>query len=83
MRPQQELIPLDRTRALEAIAEVVGPSGVVSGADAERFLVDERRLYRGKAALIVQPATVDECARVLAICNEAGLGVVPQGGNTG
>ena len=83
MRPQQELIPLDRTRALEAIAEVVGPSGVVSGADAERFLVDERRLYCGKAALIVQPATVDECARVLAICNEAGLGVVPQGGNTG
>ena len=55
----------------------------MSGTDAERFLVDERRLYRGAAALIVQPASVDECARILAICHEAGLGVVPQGGNTG
>lgn len=73
----------DRARALRAIAEIVGPSGVVSEADAERFLVDERRLYRGAAALIVQPGSVDECSRVLALCNDAGLGVVPQGGNTG
>jgi len=74
---------MNHTRALQAIADIVGPSGIVSGADAERYVVDERRLYRGEAALIVQPASVEECSRVLAICHEAGLGVVPQGGNTG
>src|SRR5690606_2646752 len=63
--------------------DIVGPSGIVSGADAERYVVDARRLYRGEAALIVQPASVEECSRVLAICHEAGLGVVPQGGDTG
>src|SRR5690606_34334590 len=74
---------MSRDRAIRAIADVVGPSGVVHGADAERYLVDERRLYRGAAALIVAPSSVDECARVLTLCAGAGLGVVPQGGNTG
>lgn len=74
---------MDKTDALQAIAEVVGPSGLVSDGEAERYLVDERRLYRGAAALIVQPASVEECSRILAICHQAGLSVVPQGGNTG
>lgn len=74
---------MHREQALRAIAEVVGPAGVVPRDDAERFLIDERRLYRGAAALIVQPSTVDECSRILRLCHEAGLGVVPQGGNTG
>ena len=74
---------MDRRTALRQIAEIVGPDGVVPPAEAERYLVDERRLYHGAAALIVRPRTVDECSRILAICNRARLGVVPQGGNTG
>jgi len=74
---------MDRRNALRQIAEIVGPEGVVPPAEADRYLVDERRLYRGAAALIVKPRTVDECSRILAVCNSAGLGVVPQGGNTG
>ena len=69
--------------ALERIAAIVGASGVVASADAAGLLIDERRLYRGAAALVVRPASTDECARVIRICNEAGIGVVPQGGNTG
>ncbi|MFS8608071.1 MAG: FAD-binding protein, partial [Gammaproteobacteria bacterium] len=74
---------MDRRDALRRIAEIVGPEGIVPPTEAERYLVDERRLYRGSAALIVRPSTVDECSRILAICNRARLGVVPQGGNTG
>jgi FAD/FMN-containing dehydrogenase len=74
---------MDRNDALQRIAAVVGPQGVVDPADAEGMLVDERDLYRGRAASIVKPATTAECAAVIRICADAGLGVVPQGGNTG
>ncbi len=74
----------DHTAALASIREAVGPAGVVDdAADRDAYLVDERRLYRGEAALIVRPANTAEVARVLTICHAAGLGVVPQGGNTG
>ncbi|MDQ2694081.1 MAG: FAD-binding oxidoreductase, partial [Pseudomonadota bacterium] len=35
------------------------------------------------AAAVVSPATTAEVARVLRLCNDHGVGVVPQGGNTG
>src|SRR5690606_17890959 len=69
--------------ALERIAAIVGPAGVVAPSDAEGMLRDERKLYRGAAALIVRPGTVEECAAVVRVCHDAGLGIVPQGGNTG
>jgi D-lactate dehydrogenase (cytochrome) len=69
--------------ALERIAAIVGPSGVVAGADAEPLLHDERRLYHGAAALAVRPASVEECAAVVRVCHDERIGVVPQGGNTG
>jgi D-lactate dehydrogenase (cytochrome) len=68
---------------LEQIAALVGPAGLVAPEDADGLLNDERRLYRGAAALIVAPGSVEECAKVLAICNAGRIGVVPQGGNTG
>jgi len=74
---------LDQASALKQIAELVGTRGLVEDVDAQAFLRDERGLYEGKAALVVQPATADECAGIIAICQAAGLGVVPQGGNTG
>jgi D-lactate dehydrogenase (cytochrome) len=69
--------------ALERIAAIVGPRGVVAPADAASLLRDERGLYSGAAALVVRPASVEECAAVVRVCNDARIGVVPQGGNTG
>ena len=74
---------MDVPTALKQIAAIVGPSGIVAQAAAAGWLVDERQLYRGAAALIVRPASVDECAQVIRTCCDAGIGVVPQGGNTG
>lgn len=77
----------DRTNrladALQRIAGVVGERGVVPAAEAAPLLRDYRGIYQGQAALVVQPATTRECARVIGICAEAEIGVVPQGGNTG
>jgi D-lactate dehydrogenase (cytochrome) len=72
--------------ALRRLAEIVGPEGLIDpsdGAAAAAYLEDERRLYRGAAAAIVRPKSVEECSRILAVCNASGIGVVPQSGNTG
>ncbi len=76
--------PTQSAAALDEIRRILGPAGVVDdAAQAERFLVDHRRLYRGRAALIVRPASADEVARVVRACRTARIGIVPQGGNTG
>jgi D-lactate dehydrogenase (cytochrome) len=73
----------DVSRTLERIAAIVGPSGVVAPADAGGMLNDERGLYRGAAAIVVRPASVEQVAAVVRACAEARVGIVPQGGNTG
>jgi FAD/FMN-containing dehydrogenase len=46
-------------------------------------LEEWRSKYRGRSALLLKPATTTEVSALLAICNETGTAVVPQGGNTG
>ena len=67
-------------RALEAI---VGAGGILHGADAEPHCVDWRGLYRGRARAVARPASTAEVARIVALCREHGVPIVPQGGNTG
>jgi FAD/FMN-containing dehydrogenase len=68
---------------LERIRDALGPAGVLDApADLEKYLTDFRGLYRGVTPLVACPRDTAEVARVLAICNEGGIGVVPHGGNT-
>src|SRR6266478_6091788 len=70
--------------ALERIKAVVGPRGwIADPRNEEPYLVEARRLYRGATRLVVRPASTAEVATVVRICAEAGLPIVPQGGNTG
>ena len=46
-------------------------------------LVEPRKLYKGKALALVRPGSTKEVADVAAFCNQARIGMVPQGGNTG
>jgi FAD/FMN-containing dehydrogenase len=75
---------MEHSAALAEIRRIVGQSGIVDDPMlAETMLVDHRRLYRGRAALVVRPASTAEVAAVVRVCHEARIGVVPQGGNTG
>ncbi|RQW97751.1 FAD-binding oxidoreductase [Micromonospora globispora] len=66
------------------LREVVGPAGVLSDpADLAGYLSDWRNAYTGTAAAVVRPGSTEEVAGVVARCCEAGVVVVPQGGNTG
>ena len=65
------------------LTQVVGPAAVLTEpADLEPFVADWRGQYRGRAALVVKPGTAEEVAQVVAILAEAGVGIVPQAGNT-
>ncbi|MFT0533623.1 FAD-binding oxidoreductase [Castellaniella hirudinis] len=68
---------------LDALRAVVGAAQVLTGADAQGYEVDWRERYRGRALAVVRPAHVDEVAAVVRYCAQAGLPVIPQGGNTG
>ena len=76
--------PVVPPAVLRAIRELVGPKGWIEEASAlEPYLREERGLFRGRCAAVVRPASTEEVARVVALCAEAGVPVVPHGGNTG
>lgn len=69
---------------LASIQEIVGPKGWIDDpADLEPYLVEERGLYHGNCIAVVRPCTTEELAAVVRVCADAGVAVVPQGGNTG
>lgn len=70
--------------ALSEFRDAVGAAGCVEApADLAPYLSEWRGLYQGRAPVALLPATTAEVAKVVRICNRRGIGVVPQGGNTG
>ena len=68
---------------LQRIRALVGDKGYITAADAmEPHLVEWRGLWRGQARAVVKPADTAEVAEVVKLCAEAGIPIVPQGGNT-
>jgi FAD/FMN-containing dehydrogenase len=66
------------------LGDVVGPEHVLTDPDVTAsYATDWTGRFRGEATLVVRPADHDQVAAVLLRCAEAGVAVVPQGGNTG
>jgi FAD/FMN-containing dehydrogenase len=69
---------------LSRLEEIVGASHVIANSSGmEGFLSEPRGRFHGSALCVVQPASTQEVAAILSVCNEFGISVVPQGGNTG
>jgi FAD/FMN-containing dehydrogenase len=69
---------------VDDIREIVGPRGwTTDPAELEPHLTEWRETARGEALLMVSPATTREVSAVVQVCTAAGVGIVPQGGNTG
>lgn len=76
--------PLPDPAALARLKETVGPAGFLDlPGDTDPFLTSFGGTFRGEAALVLRPASTGEVARAVAICAEARIPMVPQGGNTG
>ncbi|MBE1237538.1 FAD-binding oxidoreductase [Phaeovibrio sulfidiphilus] len=69
---------------IEALGACLGPRGLLTDPKALiPYNEEQRRNYHGEARVVARPATTAECAAVVRLCREAGVSVVPQGGNTG
>jgi FAD/FMN-containing dehydrogenase len=69
---------------LDEVQRRLGPRGWTT--DPERIgphVVETWGGARGRSPLLLRPADTGEVASLLALCHEAGVPVVPQGGNTG
>ena len=69
---------------LPALRDALGEAGLIT--DVERmqsYLSDWRNAYRGQAAAVLRPGTTEEVAAAVRLCAQAGVALVPQGGNTG
>ncbi len=67
----------------DALLAVVGERGLVTEpAEQQPYCADWRGQFVGRAALVVKPASTDEMAKVVALLAGAGVGIVPQAGNT-
>jgi len=73
---------LSRT-LLREFAFVVGDAHVLTGDATGGYAVDWTGRFRGHAPAVLRPADTGQVAAVLGRCREAGVAVVPQGGNTG
>jgi len=70
--------------ALEAFAAVVGARHVLTAPeDVVPFVTEPRGKFTGRPLCVLRPASTQEVAALLALCNLRDIGVVPQGGRTG
>jgi len=69
---------------LAALAAIVGAKNVLTASDdTAPYLTDWRKQFSGPAVCVVRPASTAEVSAIVRLCAEAGIAIVPQGGNTG
>ncbi|MGE4281252.1 MAG: FAD-binding oxidoreductase [Magnetospirillum sp.] len=69
---------------IPTLKALLGEAHVLTEAtDQEAYLVEERGLYRGQTLAVLRPADTAQLAAAMAVCADAKVAVVPQGGNTG
>ncbi|MEO5986865.1 MAG: FAD-binding oxidoreductase, partial [Candidatus Limnocylindria bacterium] len=69
---------------IDSLREIVGERHcLVDPALRASYETDWTRRFHGDALAVVRPGSTGEVGAVLAACAAAGIGVVPQGGNTG
>jgi FAD/FMN-containing dehydrogenase len=74
---------MSQSALIEAVQTRLGPNALITDpGDVEPWLTDWRRRWRGQAAAILQPASTQEAASIVAMAFELGVALVPQGGNT-
>jgi FAD/FMN-containing dehydrogenase len=71
-------------RMVEALRTVVGHAHVVVEPEVmASYGIDWTGRFAGQPSAVIRPGDTDEVAAVVTLCREAGIALVPQGGNTG
>lgn len=70
-------------RLLLQFEALLGANHVLTGDAAQPFLTDWRKICTGSAIAVLRPASTQQVADIVRLCRQAGVALVPQGGNTG
>jgi FAD/FMN-containing dehydrogenase len=69
---------------VDRLKSIVGPKGwLTSESDMQPYLSEWRDRYKGKASIVLAPASTEEVAAIVSVCAAEAIAIVPQGGNTG
>jgi FAD/FMN-containing dehydrogenase len=68
---------------LRDFTAVVGGAHVLTGDAAAGYAIDWTGGFTGRTPAVLRPRDTGQVAALLALCADAGVAVVPQGGNTG
>ena len=84
MNPRTLTEPATDARLLDALAEIVGHTHVLTDSELiEGYTRDWTGRWIGDAIAVIRPGNTSEVSAVLRACFDAGVPVTPQGGNTG
>lgn len=70
-------------KTIDQLARMLGPKGWLSGEATAPYRRDWLDRCGRQPLGVARPASVDEVAATVSLCSEAGIAIVPQGGNTG
>jgi len=69
---------------LDRFAAIIGEKHVLRTAgDMARYLDEPRKKFHGIAAAVLRPDSTEQVSKIMALANETGTAIIPQGGNTG
>ena len=69
---------------IEKLKDIVGAKAwTTDESELEAHVTEWRGVVRGKAAIMISPASTEEVSKAVRVCAAAGVAIVPQGGNTG
>jgi FAD/FMN-containing dehydrogenase len=73
-----------RPRFVDHLRDIVGARHVITDPDVKAsYGIDWTVRFQGMPLTVVRPSDAAEMAAVVALCADAGIAIVPQGGNTG
>ncbi|NDR56709.1 FAD-binding oxidoreductase [Aliiruegeria sabulilitoris] len=71
------------TSFMEVLSGALPTNAILTGDVAAPYLTDWMGELKGEALAVLRPSTAQEVSRIVTICRDAGVVIVPQGGNTG
>ena len=75
---------LERSAALARLKALLGPAGFLDEADRmAAYTAEQRGTTVGAPLAVLRPDSTEQVAASVRVCAEAGIPLVPQGGNTG
>jgi FAD/FMN-containing dehydrogenase len=74
----------DSASLIEKFRAIVGTNAVLTeSSDVAPYFLDHRELFTGTGVCVVRPKTTEEVSKVVTLCAQHKVPIVPQGGNTG